>query len=88
MVNRNSIWSVLEGHERIIESGVIYTDGSWKDMRKMGDILFRTGEKESSASAAVVIINKNNNWKEEEAIVIRRSAKSEDIKNQINKAFI
>ena len=57
-------------------------------MREKENILFRTGERESSASAAVVIISKNDNWKEEEAIVIRLSTRTEDIKNQITKAFI
>ena len=88
MINRNSIWSILEDKESIIKNGVIYTDGSWKDMRKKENILFRTGEKESSASAAVVIVNKSEKWKENEAIVIRLKARSDDIKDQINKAFI
>jgi len=57
-------------------------------MRKKENILFRTGEKESRASAAVVIINKSENWKENEAIVIRLKARSDDIKDQIDKAFI
>ena len=46
-VNRKSIWSILEDKESFIRNGVIYTDGSWKDMRKKENILFRTSENKS-----------------------------------------
>ena len=41
VVKKTSIWETFERHKMLIQNGVIYTDGSWKDDRTKTELLFR-----------------------------------------------
>jgi hypothetical protein len=62
-VKDTSIWENIKDHREIIENGMIYTDGAWKDMRSAAERLFRIGGNNSRASSAIIIMSKENDWK-------------------------
>jgi hypothetical protein len=41
IVKKTSIWERLEKHRMLIQNGVIYTDGSWKDDRTITEKMFK-----------------------------------------------
>jgi len=82
-----SIWENIKDHRELIENGMIYPDGAWKDMRSAKERLFRIGGNNSKASSAVIIMSKENDWKQKEAITIRLTAETENVKEQLTKAF-
>ena len=85
-LEESSIWEILEEHRQLLEKSTIYTDGSWKDMRTKAEKLFRIG-KCCRSSAAVVIISEENEWKDKVALTIRLTASTENVNEQLTKAF-
>ena len=86
-VKNTSIWDSLEKHRMLIQNGVIYTDGSWKDDRPTTEKMFRMDKRKSLSSAAVVIMERSENWKMGEAITIRITADTINVKEQVTNAF-
>ena len=71
----------------LIQNGVIYTDGSWKDDRTITEKMFKIDKRKSLSSAAVVIMGSSENWKIEEAVTIRITADTINVKEHIPNAF-